>query len=312
MASLRKTFFEHLHSVTLPAFVGLDRLQSWPGSWFGRVDQVEFWKHPPQPPPPGSPAAPSKEIISGPHSVGTMLSSMVILPLPNEAVQLMLPKGLQLAPQTLTGQGQHPVCFMFCLQKDVRPLMLSSGLTYLEFILAVPYLQWQTETGAYRGPFIFMPRLYLDHWLPIVLGWFYGFAKERARMQMAQDSYDIRGYLLNKPIIAAQFRPQGDPGPPSAFPLFTPLQEIFRQPFVAKTAVGLFSCSIFDFKLDQAQMQSIEADVHISEEFVPGLPTGDFPVKGIDSTPLGAFYIHLPWTLSAPFECSCLNVNPLT
>ncbi len=281
-------------------------LGAWIMSVLGRVEQVEFWKNPPQP---SSPAAPKAG--GGLRTNGLMLSSMAIPPMSNAAVQAMLPGGLELGPQTLAPAGQHPICFMFCLQKDVRPPLLGLGLKYLELILAVPFVQWTHPTNSYRGPFIFMPRLYLDRWLPVILGWFYGFAKVRARMSTAENYYRVRSLLRDRPIISGDFAPHGPIGPPSSFPHFEPVRDLFRQPFVAKSIVGPFICSRFDFHLDDAHMQSIDATVHLTEAFVPGLAVGDFHVPGIDMTPVGAFYIQIPWTLSPPFRCGCLKTGQL-
>jgi len=271
-------------------------------SLFGRVEQAEFWKNPPNPSSAGGPKA-------GPRlgTNGLMLSAMAILPMSNAAVKAMLPGALELGPQTLAPAGQHPICFMFCLQKDVRPPILGLGLKYLELILAVPFVQWTRPTNSYRGPFIFMPRLFLDHWLPVILGWFYGFAKVRARTNMAENHYRVRSLLGNGPIVSGDFAPHGPIGPPSSFPHFEPVRDLFRQPFVAKSIVGPFICSTFDFRLDEAQMQAIDATVHVTEAFVPDLAVGDNHVPGIDMTPVGAFYIQVPWTLSPPFRCGCLK-----
>jgi hypothetical protein len=275
-------------------------------SVLGHVEQAEFWRNP-------ATASVTSAARSGSwlHTNGLMVSSMAILPLGNSAVQAMLPSGIDLGPQTLAPEGQHPICFMFCVQKDVRPLMLGRGMKYLELILAVPFVQWSRPTSRYRGPFIFMPRLYLDHWLPVILGWFYGFAKVRARMSMAENHYQVRSLLADRPIISGDFAPHGPIGPPATFPHFEPVRDLFRQPFVAKSVLGPFICSTFDFQLADACMQAIDATVHVTDAFVPGLAVGDFHVPGIDVTPVGAFYIQVPWTLSPPMRCGCLKGNPL-
>jgi hypothetical protein len=41
------------------------------------------------------------------------------------------------------------------------------------------------------------------------------------------------------------------------------------------------------------------------------LTVGDYSVPGIDTAPLGAFYIQVPWTLSPPLDCACMKKSSL-
>jgi hypothetical protein len=222
----------------------------------------------------------------------------------------MLPEGLVLGPQSLFPPGQHPALFLFGHHQGVRPNILHVlGMDYLEFLIAIPHVQWKTATNPYRGPFAFMPRLYLDRLLPVLGGWLYGYAKRRARIRADERTYEVRSLLGNSPLITGRFTPRGNPGPLSAFPNFAELAELFQQPFVAQTLLGFFCCSHQDFELDQATMQALEADVDVATAFLPGLPTGSRHFSGIDQVPRGAFRIRVPWTLPPPFDCACLRVR---
>src|SRR5262249_18012598 len=85
------------------------------------------------------------------------------------------------------------------------------------------------------------------------------------------------------------------------FPGFAPFREIFAQPLVTHTPVGCM-CLNFDWHLDRAQVQAIDAEVSIEQAFLTGLPLETFRVEGIDQGMPGAFHLDVPWTLSRPFR----------
>jgi len=242
------------------------------------------------------------------YAVGTYLASAMFLPLKSEAVLAMLPRALELAPQSLTPAGQHPVLLLFGHHHDVHPNFLRiEGMDYLEFVVAIPYLQWRHTRNAYRGPFAYMPQLYLNEWLPVFLGWFYGYAKWRALMRAGPRSYEVKNLVRDTPLISLNFDTQGPFGPIAEFPLFDALRESFKLPFVGRTLLGFWLCSYLDFKLDKGLLQSITGNVRIASAFVPGLPVGDFHFDGLATQPLGAFRIMVPWTLAVPLECGSMR-----
>ena len=76
----------------------------------------------------------------------------------------------------------------FCVQKDVGSPF--THFTYREFILTVPYVQWNDEYASkfpnYRGPFAYLPHLYLNETEPVDLGHAYvGDRKEFAAISLA-------------------------------------------------------------------------------------------------------------------------------
>jgi hypothetical protein len=245
------------------------------------------------------------------HVLGTYAAWALLLGLPRSAAQAMLPAALEPGPQSYTPPGQHPILLMFGHHEGVRPDFLSiRGMDYLEFLVAVPNVQWVNTARPYRGPLAFLPRLYLDQWLPVVLGWVYGFAKERGRLRAGADRYAVNSYLGNRPLIAGTFVPRGQPGPPPALPNFGALAGLFRMPFANKLTVEPFLCCFQDFKLAEATVQAVAADVTIATAFLPQLPTGRFQVPGLDEAPLGAFRIRVPWALTPPFGCASLRPGP--
>ena len=246
------------------------------------------------------------------NGVGRYRSWMVVLSIPQERVKQMLPRQLELAPQDIAPPGKHPLLLMFGHQLNVSIHLGSTDLfdlDYLEFVLEVPYTQWKSTRAAYRGPLLFSPRLWLNKTFPLMLGRFYGFAKERANMALDQDRYLIAGWETNKPLISGHFKAIGDSGPTANFPLFEQaLSRLFNQPLVGQTRLGPlpgpFVCSIFDWHFDRAKIQAVEATVNIAQPFVPGLPIGEYSTPGLDTDALGAFHLDTRWQLTEPMDCA--------
>jgi hypothetical protein len=224
-----------------------------------------------------------------------------------QSLTRLLPDMLELAPQCLVSGDRHPVLLSFGRQERVFPLVQSDkGMAYFEFIVAVPYLQWKSHVQCYRGPFVYLPRLYLDQWLPMILGWLCGFAKERAYVISGENEYHITSYSERVTLISASFAPCGKTGTPDEFAGFGDLREIFAQPLVTHTPVGSM-CLDFRWHLEQARVQAIAADVRIEWAFLPGMEVEEFRVDGIDKCAMGAFYLDVPWTLSRPFRPSSIR-----
>jgi hypothetical protein len=240
-------------------------------------------------------------------AVGQYRADFVPWSLPTQVVQQQLPRQLEIAPQELTPAGEHPVLLVFGRQEHVRPIFLRiRGMEYLEFILAIPYLRWSTHHYPYSGPFVYLPRLYLDHWLPVILGWLCGFAKQRAHVAEAHGVYRIKSRMSHRPLIGAAFTARDAPARPRAFPRFEPLRGIFKMPLVTRFPFGCI-CLDFGWDLERATMQAIETQVDIEQAFLPDLPVGPFHVGGIDAQPFGAFRLDVPWTLTRPFLPSSLR-----
>jgi hypothetical protein len=241
-------------------------------------------------------------------AVGVYRSDCAVVALPLDEVRRMLPPGASPGPQTLAPPGEHPVLFMFGHHEGVHPVILPiRGGAYHEMITAVPFLDYRAgASGAPRGEYAFMPRLYLDNWIFVMLGWFYGYAKVRARIDAAAGDYRVSSLLSGRPIVSGRFEPRGEPGPVSAFPNFAAVAPAFRQPFLGRLFFGPILCSIMTFELEKAVLRPIEARVEVHRVYVAGMPVRGFSVPSIAASPLGAFRIEVPWTLSWPMRCACV------
>jgi hypothetical protein len=238
------------------------------------------------------------------YGEGDYAAAIMVQPLTSDQAADLLPAELELAPQTATPPGTHPVFFMFGRQVNVHShLSRWPSMTYAEFVLGVPCVQWKATGHTYRGPYFFMPRLFLNRAMPIGLGYLYGFAKELARVESVNEAYQINSLWHNQPLVADRFRRTGQPGLVSDFPLFQTQLEWLNQPFIGKTLLGFCRCSYFDWDFNHAQLQAIEAEVTVAQPFMPGLPPGTFALKGLDHSPLGACWLSTHWRLSPPQAC---------
>lgn len=230
-------------------------------------------------------------------AVGHYAALFVTMPIERAAAEKMIPAGLELAPQNLTGAGEHPLLMMFGHHTDVHPSFLPiRGWSYHEFLVAIP---WVRRRGVEEVDST-MPKLYLDNCPMVLAGWIYGFPKVRARIDASGNEYAVRSLFGGRRVIEARWTDGGTSGHISDFPNAAAVEPTFRQPFIQRFPPLPFERSVMTFDLDTAVIQSAVAEVTITQSFLPGLPTGPRTFPAIAETPLGAFTIQVPWTLSPP------------
>ncbi len=248
---------------------------------------------------------------SFPKAVGFYRSFFTMLPFDSAILAALLPPKLELGPQSMTPAGTHPLVLLFGKHFDVRPELIPfGGMSYLECIIAIPNVQWRDERNDYRGPFAYMPRLYLDELWPTLLGYLYAYPKLVARMEgrpPEDPHYRVRSLVKDNPLIHGEFLRRGPQLAPTDWPNFANVRGVFEQPFIGKLELSPYTCSKLTFKLDQASVQPCSADVDIEREFLPGVEPASYLVDGIDVDALGSFYIAVPWELTLPFGCSCIG-----
>jgi hypothetical protein len=237
---------------------------------------------------------------------GTYTSHTFTFALDSAAVAAMLPPGLALAAQTITPPGTHPVLLMMGKQQDVHvewSVLRGPGVTYDELFLGIPFVNRVTREGKCPGPFMFAPLLYVDRFLPFVMGYFWGFAKQDVTIVADAMHFAVRD--SRGPLLTAEFAAQGSWGPPSSFPNFQAYPSIFQQTGIGRTLLGFYVCFVFRHNsIEQAEVRSAATTVEILRAFVPGLAAGTYRSQGIASEPLGSFQMTNSWTLDPPSCCS--------
>lgn len=243
-------------------------------------------------------------IFSAPRITGNYDSFVVILQLAQDTVASMLPSEITLMPQTLTPPGQHPVMMSFNIQRNVRlewGWLRGPRFNYLEFAVGVPFTQLASSRGAFRGPFFFAPLLFLNSWIAILMGMFWGFAKHDAWMKEDASCFTI-GHA-SQTLAEAAFQPTGNWGKLSDFPYAQGIPAILKQIGIGKTILGPLLTIPLSQDLSSAQVQPVDADVHILQAFqtfLQGLPAGDYKLQALNQAPLGAYQMKAQWWLGMP------------
>ena len=243
----------------------------------------------------GVPVAPVQRQASRLDFVGDLDAAIALLAVPADTASAMLPDGLRLARQSVTPENQHPLLLMLGRQRNVRLALFSSGIDYLEFILAVPFVEHDRPDRP-RGPFGYLPCLLLDCRLPIVAGrLLLAYNKRRAAISATEDTYRIACAHSGEPLLSARFRARAgsrDGRPPA------PITEILQLPVISRRARVAWRYSVADLALDRAEIAPIEMDLAIARPFVPGLPADSFALEAKRGQ---AFRLRISWRLTGPF-----------
>ena len=227
-------------------------------------------------------------------------------------VKKLLPPGLHLdAPNSAPWGSTHPIVFMFCRQKNVRPGFIPfGGMRYLEIIELIPLVQQDDVHAPGGGPFCYMPYLFLDEIAPVWIGVnLYGFNKRLARITSDKGSFDVQCDLGE---LSTELSEHGLPGR-ATNPRFSRLQSIRQlldRPFISQTTNGAFVYSYLDFCFDTATFQGISGQAALGAPFDPRpSPPAFFPVFSIANEDYGAFRFQTNWKLSVPLSAGAEPAN---
>ncbi len=241
---------------------------------------------------------------------GSYTSSVVMLPLARADVARMLPRDLKLLPQTLTPHGTHPVFLSFNEQRRVGlqwGRLDGPRFNYLEFAVGVPYTRLVKPRGPYAGPFFFAPLLYLNELVAIFAGLFWGFAKHDAKIKSSPARFSIQELHPRKALLQANFKLRGEPGELKDFPNARGLTQLLNQPGIGKTIFGPMLSFGLQQNFQDAQVQAMDAQVKITEEFLQGLAPGTYKAQGLDQVSLGAYRMITNWWLDPPIPPSWIG-----
>jgi uncharacterized protein with NAD-binding domain and iron-sulfur cluster len=101
-------------------------------------------------------------------------------------------------------------------------------------MLAIPWVEYAEERAPHRGPFIYMPRLWLDETIPRVLGnRVYGFEKLPASFTTSDAAWEVRdgdGDLL----VRGAFGSAGPARAPDDWPAFAWIRRMLEQPTISQ------------------------------------------------------------------------------
>lgn len=256
---------------------------------------------------------------------GQLDSVMTVLLLPSEQVLGLLPRGLHLAPNPLAPVGKHPV-----LVQLSHWTFEFGHMDYSEAMLAVPYVQLDSFEAPCRGPFLYMPRLYLNEELPRLLGvYLYGYEKEEAPIERqfpegsapgpegsAPGSYRVGVEGSAALRLAATITPAGrSPARPSAVPGFAAVQQLLEMPTLSQasriwdedaattaTPGPLFASNIvYHFGEASASVEPLGVRLTFGPRFSPRGLLGSYDAPPLsDGTVAGGFRLRVKVGVALP------------
>ncbi len=252
---------------------------------------------------------------------GTIDTRVVVRVLAAEVVAAMLPSGLQLAPQPLVAPDRHPVFVSFAHN---RFSAWFGDMDYHEVLFGIPWVEYREERISPRGPFIYMPRLYLDARLPQILGErIYGFEKLAGTFVETDDAWrvvDDSGDAL----VTARFTSEGAAGAPDELPNFAWARKLLEMPtisqslrrfdrdarsiagptqrFVGSSVRYLLAGADWDGVPTAATIEPIAATVAFGNGLTlpGGLPQAPWSTRSIASDVLGSFRMRAKQVVSRP------------
>ena len=246
--------------------------------------------------------------VSAAYVQGRLNGWFNFLMVPVETARSMLPEGLELAPQSITPKGYHPLTFLAVEQSNVSPSLVPRlmwpGSRYREFVCTVNFVQKSGDSDQPKPIFSYFPKLYLDNLFETLSGrLIYGFNKFTANIDVTNDRYKVMA-KSGETLFDGRFADQGRVGQPDSFAAFEDARRLITQPIINQHKLGHWQCVAFDFQLTEASIMPSAAEFHIGAGMMPGLEEMNVRRPSLGGGPLGSFRIWTSWSMSNPFD-SC-------
>jgi hypothetical protein len=235
---------------------------------------------------------------------GTVAGKFAFIEVDSGFAQSLLPKDLELAPQSFSPLGKHPLLLMFNrthlepntnLERIAKEYKLGIELDYNEFIVMLPYCQFIDPTYNEGAPYCYLPVLYLDSLLAVLGGRiFWEFNKEMARFDLS-NGYSISSEILDSLILSSTSMVQGMPILDSSLPNFQSITPILSLPVIEHGPYGYVS-SIYT--VDYQGQFITPSNVNLNNVSCPFLPKGTITSPSIEEAALGCFNLNYNWSLT--------------
>lgn len=218
----------------------------------------------------------------------------------------LLPKGLELSPQAYCPAGFHPLLLMFNkteLQPNEKIESISKRLTgsklelnYNEFIVMLPYVQFKNPAYQKKGPYCFLPILYLDSiWAVLGGRMFWEFNKQMAEFQVEKNAFGVSTEVLGSTILTSNFAEKAPPILNSEVPNFVRIEPILRLPVIEHGVYGYVS-SIYRVEYEKCMITPCEME--LQNRSCDSMPKGVLKSPSILDSPMGCFTLNYDWTLT--------------
>jgi hypothetical protein len=220
-------------------------------------------------------------------------------------LQSLLPDDLVLAPQQYTQSGQHPLLIMFNntwlkqnpnLERIATESNVALDLNYFEYIVMLPYVQFKEPQYNGKGPYCYLPILYLNSLLAVIGGRiFWEFNKQMAGFSVKPLVFFLTG-LNNGTLLLSGATPiMGILQPNTSIPNFQSITPILQLPVIEHGPYGYVS-SIYKIYFEDIDIAP--AALELSNSDCQFMPPGMISSPAITQNPLGSFHMDYDWKLS--------------
>lgn len=227
-----------------------------------------------------------------------------------ELVEKTLPDEARLEPVPGAPPGKHPVMFSFGINERfgavITPWRLRT-ITYKEFLSSVPNVHFKAGRTGYCGPFLYPPKLWASHILPVIVGKILAFPKDFACIDARPQSFTIRRFLESRPIASLKVEPVGEPVPAPQFQPALPWCRRVNQPIMTETGSREPLFCHFQFEWNLGVAQQARVTLTVQDARFPFLAPGIYHFDPIRDPEGGAMLIASPAHLQLPFPRGSLN-----
>lgn len=223
-------------------------------------------------------------------------------------LQALLPPDLELAPQSYTPEGQHPLLFMFDnTWLHINPLLeqvktnseIEPDLHYYEFIAMLPFVQFKNnENGQHRGPYCFLPVLYLNSQVAVFGGrvfWLFNKIYSDFTVSREDGFFSVTDHDVKASILSGETTLKGIKVPGGSINNFNKILPILKLP-VIEYGHYIYVSSRYEINLNNVDITPAEMSLkNFQSEY---FPIGHCNIPSILDYELGAFNIDYHWKLS--------------
>jgi hypothetical protein len=245
---------------------------------------------------------------------GVYTGAIVFRHLPLETVRELTKPGLDLEPDLITPEQTYPVVYLFGYQQDLRQSWMPvRGVNYLEFgVLVLGANMADPKKEGDTGPFLYLPRLFLNRLYPTILGLLCCYPKRWTRVDTTENTYTVKTLAGGKPMLEGRFEPTGVIGKPADFPDFPQWRKLLSKAGINRFSGTHFIYADYDWGWNYSMMEPLNGSIEVFEDGVPGLPKGKYTFDPLTVDSIGAFRVVIPFEWVPPFRRSELDpMEPL-
>jgi hypothetical protein len=233
----------------------------------------------------------------------------------------LLPLDLELASQCYTDNAHHPLLFIFdythlhfndFLATIAKENGAALALDYHEAIVMLPFVQFKDPAISPRGPFCFLPVLYLDSELAVWGGRiFWEFNKELATFDTSGTIFNVSPVSdassppIDVPYFTSLFDLRQTSFPATGLPNFRAIEPILTLPVIEFGVFGYVS-SIYKIMFEKAIISPCATT--INNDSCKYLPPGVLNSPPLTTDVLGSFFMNYDFELSYAKHISTLSL----